>query len=133
MLSKDIFLNYLLEISEKIKRSPRNSQTRPMHGPAIKLLNNLLKQALVGSSFSGMNIVCVDLFIICAVCHKTCNDSTNPFPTTIQNSCMDESFQDYSIESQPQNAELGRFFTCFGMITINHRKFHQNLRLCVNN
>ena len=60
MLSKDIFLNYLLEISEKIKRSPRNSQTRPMHGPAIKLLNNLLKQALVGSSFSGMNIVCVD-------------------------------------------------------------------------
>ena len=32
-----------------------NSQTRPMHGPAIKLLNNLLKQALVGSPSFFMN------------------------------------------------------------------------------
>ena len=38
-----------------------NSQTRPVHGPAaIKLL---LKQALVGSLYSCMNIVCVDLFM----------------------------------------------------------------------
>lgn len=46
MISKDIFLDYLSEISRLIQKNPRRSQTRPMHGPAIKLLNGLLKQSL---------------------------------------------------------------------------------------
>lgn len=45
-ISKDIFLDYLSEISRVIQKNPHRSQTRPMHGPAIKLLNSLLKQSL---------------------------------------------------------------------------------------
>ena len=56
MISKDIFLDYLSEISRLIQKNPRRSQTRPMHGPAIKLLNGLLKQSLVGSIITVVEI-----------------------------------------------------------------------------
>lgn len=42
--SKDIFLNYLSDISHALAKVPDKSNTRPMHAPAVRFLTELLKQ-----------------------------------------------------------------------------------------
>ncbi|XP_045164453.2 uncharacterized protein LOC123528642 [Mercenaria mercenaria] len=43
---RDIYMNYLSDISQALAKVPDRSNTRPMHGPAVRFLTELLKQCI---------------------------------------------------------------------------------------
>lgn len=49
---KDVYMNYLSDIERSLVKVPDKSNSRPMHGPAVRFLTELLKQGIVSFIFA---------------------------------------------------------------------------------